>query len=115
MITVVESEEQRVVTRASLEKVLGAARLAAESRVLLRGQRDIQTIMADESAQADLAILGIGLPHEDDPSNLFFTRINQMLRVLPTTIIVHSARNFEGEPVLFSSEEEPFSSEEDTL
>jgi len=115
VITVVESEEQRLTTRASLKKVLGAARLAAESRVLLRGERDLQSIMAEESAQADLAVLGIGLPHEDDPSNLFFDRINQMLKVLPTTIIVHSARNFEGEPVLFSSEEEPFSSEEDTL
>ena len=106
VITVVETEEQRISTRASLHAVLSAARLQAASRVLLRAERDIRTIMSEESKDADLAILGIGLPEDEDSTRAFFGRINLMLDVLPTTIIVHSARNFEGEPVLFPGAEE---------
>ncbi len=106
VITVVESEEQRTSTHKSLRTVLDAARLKASSRILLRDDRDIRDIMEQESKGTDLAILGIGLPDHDDSIHAFFGRINLMLEVLPTTIIVHSARNFEGEPVLFSREEE---------
>jgi solute carrier family 12 (sodium/potassium/chloride transporter), member 2 len=106
VITVVENEDQRTATEASLKAVLEAARLQANSRILLRGDKDIRTIMKEESEGTDLAILGIGLPDTDDSTRAFFGRINLMLEVLPTTIIVHSARNFEGEPVLFPGEDE---------
>ena len=62
--------------------------------------------MKSESENADLAILGIGLPDPDDNIERYFARINRMLEALPTTIIVHSARTFDGEPVLFSQAEE---------
>jgi len=106
VITIVENEEQRLASESSLQAVLGSARLQADSRVLLRGERDIRAIMKEESQSTDLAILGIGLPEPDDSVRAFFVRINRMLEALPTTIVVHSAHNFEGEPVLFSGEVE---------
>jgi len=106
VVTVIENEDQRSSTQESLNAVLEAARLKARSRILLRGNRTIRDLMREESEGADLAILGIGLPEQEDSAHAFFGRINLMVEVLPTTIIVHSARNFEGEPVLFAREEE---------
>ncbi|MBJ95295.1 MAG: Na-K-Cl cotransporter [Rickettsiales bacterium] len=106
VMTVVENELQREACLDSLAGVLEAARLQAQARVLLRGERDVRDIMKSESENADLAILGIGLPDPDDNIERYFARINRMLEALPTTIIVHSARTFDGEPVLFSQAEE---------
>jgi len=107
VLTVVDSEHERAEAEKTLRKVLEAARLDAEPRVLLREGRGIVEVMEHESEAADLAIVGFALPEEGQPVTGFFERMNRLLDVLPTTILVHSARDFESEPVLFDDDEKP--------
>jgi hypothetical protein len=105
LLTVVDNEKQRERAEATKVQIIEDARISARTRVLLRQDRPIAEIMATESGDADLAILGIGLPASDDEAELFFDRVNRMLKRMPTTLLVHSARTFQGEPVLFEMEE----------
>lgn len=105
--TVVGSEEQRGSAENKIREVLASARLEATSVVSLRDDRHIPDIMHAESAGADLVILGLRLPKADDDVDAFFDRFDEMLRGMPTTILVHSARHFAGEPVLFDDAAPP--------
>jgi len=100
VLTVVESIEQRRQAEDQIVEILKAARLDARPRVLMRGGRAITEIMRTESGAADLAIIGFSMP-EVDRSEEFVARMDQMLEHMPSTILVHSARGFAGEPVLF--------------
>lgn len=106
LITVVENEEMRSVASARKKRIIEAARIDAIPRVILREGRSIQQVMKEVSGSADLAILGIGLPEPEQDAGAFFDRIDAMLEHMPTTLLVHSARTFEGEPVLFEAGEE---------
>ncbi len=106
VITVVEDDVQQRAAENHMIDVLATARVKADVRVLLREGRSIPAIMTEQSAEADLTILGIGLPDEDaDDVPAFFERIEAMLSNLGTTLLVRSARDFEGEPLLFPSED----------
>ncbi len=98
--TVVDDESQRKRAAAGITQVTANARLNAKSVVLLRDGRAISDIMHEESAGADLVIAGMRLP-ERDKTKAFFERMDELLSRMPTTILVQSARNFVGEPVLF--------------
>ncbi|MEM9191508.1 MAG: Na-K-Cl cotransporter [Myxococcota bacterium] len=109
VLTVVNDDALRGAAEENLRKVLDAARIQAETKIILRQGRSIADVMYVESADADLAIVGFVLPEERNAENPpsaeeFFARMNELLHRLPTTILVRSARNFEGEPVLFDSE-----------
>ncbi|MEM1030368.1 MAG: Na-K-Cl cotransporter [Myxococcota bacterium] len=98
--TVVDDESQRARAEQKIRSILASARVEAEPVVVLREGRPIAEIMHEHSAGADLAIAGLRLPPEAGVAR-FFDRMNEILRDMPTTILVHSARDFEGEPVLF--------------
>lgn len=105
LVTVVGSERERDAATDTIARVLESARLEAEPRVIVRGDRSIPDIMAAESTGVDLAIIGIRLPRDVAQSKQFTERMNLLLSRLPTTLLVHSARGFQGEPVLFDYEE----------
>ncbi|MCA9618487.1 MAG: hypothetical protein KC731_05690, partial [Myxococcales bacterium] len=98
--TIVENEDQRRVAIGNIAQVLKGARVPAEPVVLLREGRTIPEIMHAESEGADLAIAGLRMPRDDGDALAFYERMNLLLDDMPTTILVHSARNFESEPVL---------------
>jgi len=102
IITVVETTAQQTQAQERLHSLLESARMRARVDVRLRERRLIPDLMAEVSGDADLAILGIGLPETDADAEPFFDRINSMLDGMPTTLLVHSARDFESEPVLFA-------------
>ena len=104
LLTVVSTEQERARAEAGIERVLANARVAARPRVILREGREIHDIMHAESGGADLAIIGLGLPPRDAAPEPFFERMDRMLEGMPTTVLVYSARNFRGEPVLFDQE-----------
>ena len=105
LITVVDTEAQRAVASDSKERIIEDARIEATTEVILREGRPIAQIMAETSGEADLAIMGIGLPSSDDQADVFFERMNRMLEGMPTTLLVRSARTFRGEPVLFEMDD----------
>jgi len=100
VLTVVDDIEQRRTAEDQIVQVLAAARLNARPRVLMRGDREISEIMTTESGDADLAIVGFSLP-DPERAEEFVNRTNALLDGLPSTVLVHSARGFDGEPVLF--------------
>jgi len=101
VLTVVNEDHEREEAETNLKKLLASARIDADTRIILRQGRSIPDIMYVESDKADLAIVGFVLPAEGRPSDAFFQRMNSIMERLPTTILVHSSRNFAGEPVLF--------------
>ena len=103
--TVVDSDEEERNARAAIEHIVAGARLRAKPNVIRRQGRTLPEIMRVESASADLAIVGFMVPALSEPGSAeeFFNRMNALLAELPTAILVHSARNFESEPVLFDS------------
>lgn len=102
LLTIVNSEVEQSEAEINLRRVIADTRVEAEPRVLLRDDRPISEIIHSESENADLAILGLALPQcEDRDIENFFARMNNLLEGMPTTLMVHSARTFEGEPVLF--------------
>lgn len=104
VITIVESVREKREAEGAIGRVLDEARVHASARVLLREDRPIAEIIKAESASTDLAIIGLALPPADQPSDAFFERMNNILRGMPTTILVHSARDFRSEPLLFQQD-----------
>ena len=105
--TIVENEHQLATAQANIEQILRGARVAALPVVILRQARKISDIMHDQSKDADLAIAGLRIPSDDADAERFYDRMNTLLDGMPTTILVHSARNFESEPVLFDEGVQP--------
>ena len=104
IITVVNDDQNANEVKGNLESMLDRSRVDAQPLVLQRQGRPIAEIMDSVSGNQDLAILGLKLPAPEESAELFFERTNKFLEVLPTTILVCSARNFKGEPVLFDEE-----------
>jgi hypothetical protein len=117
VLTVVENDTDKADTERRLAKLLAAARLDAKARVVLRQRRTIPEVMHVESANADLAIIGLRVPgttegdkgYREPEAAPFCARMDAMLAELPTTILVQSARNFASEPVLFDAADMPTS------
>ncbi len=103
VLTVVDDDAELKRAEEGLRRILRESRLEADIRVLLRQRRSIPEILHHEARKADLTILGILLPPEHEAPEQFFDRYNELLAGLPTTILVRSARSFEGEPVLFDT------------
>jgi amino acid transporter len=101
VITIVNNDDERDGVFDDLQKLLDKARMDASAYVVSRLDRPIPEIMTAESSDTDLAIVGMRLPDDDDGSEEFFQRMDSFQEGLPTTIMVCSARNFHGEPVLF--------------
>ncbi|NRA35212.1 MAG: Na-K-Cl cotransporter [Polyangiaceae bacterium] len=103
VMTVVNTKKEYATAEKSIKGVLNSSRVRAQPHVIMRDGKAIGDIMRDQSASADLAIIGIRLPDPSEPETESFERIRVLLGNLPTTILVYSARDFPGEPVLFQS------------
>ena len=97
-------EEPRKATRAQKARIIAAARVNAITHVIFREGRPIEQEIKKVSLAADLAILGRGLSEPRLHADAFFERIDAMLHPMPITLLVHSARTFDGELLLVESE-----------
>ncbi len=109
IVTIVDQEEDRTQVEGTIRSVIASAHLLAEPRVLLRKDRSVRDIMELMSTGVDLAIVGMRLPDPSEETHKFFDRMNDLLSALPTTLLVHSARGFQGDPVLFDDAPQPHS------
>ena len=101
ILTVVDTDEDHAQANERLNLLFESARLDASAQVILREGQSIRSLMSEHSGAADLAILGLRLPHENEDLETVFEHYNHLLEVLPTTILVHSAGSFDASPVLF--------------
>jgi hypothetical protein len=60
--------------------------------------------MAQYSQNADLAILGLRLPSQEDDAKLFYDHYSRLLTGLPSAVLVHSGGAFKAAPVLFDND-----------
>ncbi len=103
-LTVVDDASDVARAEQGLMRMFDSARLDAVPRVLLREGREIGEIMSAESADADLALLGLRLPEDGDSAEAMFDHYTELLERLPTTVLVHSGHAFAAAPVLFDEE-----------
>ncbi len=103
VITVVGAEATVDGARSSLQHLIQAARVDALPHVIVRGDRDIKSIMHEESRQTDLAVIGFRFPADGEAPWKYFRHYEDLLSRLPSTVIVNSARDFEDDPVLFDA------------
>ena len=101
ILTVVPSEKRQALAEKELAGIMAQTRLSAETRVLLRGGRQIPEIMREESGRSDLVMVGLRQPKPEEKAKDFFIHYSRILGALPTTMLVASAPSFEGAPVLF--------------
>ncbi|MCA9543188.1 MAG: hypothetical protein KC613_02330 [Myxococcales bacterium] len=101
-VTVVDDESQAQKAKAGMKRVFESARLKAKAKVLLRRpHQTIDEMMAEESGEADLVMLGLRLPGAEDDVEAVFDQYDARLEKLGTVLLVHSAMDFQGSPVLF--------------
>ncbi len=101
MITVVNDDDNAEQVRLDLQQMLSHARSEATAHVVVRNNRSIADVMRVESENSDLAVVGLKLPDDNEDGQPFIQRMETFLEALPTALLVCSARDFEGEPVLF--------------
>lgn len=105
IIVVVDNDQEKAFANTGIREILESARVQASPRVIDRQGRGIRAIMKRESEGTDLAIVGMRIPERDEEVPAFHKRMNGLLSELPTTLLVHSSRVFQGEPVLFDDPE----------
>ncbi|MFN3202639.1 MAG: Na-K-Cl cotransporter [Bradymonadia bacterium] len=99
-LTVVDDDEGKTQAAERLAQVFESARVEAETRIIRRDGRAISEIMAAEGANADLSLVGLRMPGEGEAPEDFIRQYTDMMAALNTTLLVHSARTFDGAPVL---------------
>ena len=104
LTTGMEYEETRKTVSARKARIIAAARINAIPHVILREGRPIEQVITKVSAAADMATLGIGSLKQGHDADASLEQIDVMLQHMPTTLLVHSAQTFDGEPVLFEPE-----------
>ena len=105
VMTVVQKESRIPEVKMALQLVLDNARLDAEPKVLVQGDESIPALMERESKNADLVVLGMNLPGESTEDDAYMRKNGDFLSRLPSTVLVRSGRDFEGEPVLLDENE----------
>ena len=96
LITISAGEQGRDRLRARMQELLAQSRVQATPHVILRNDRTIRDLMAEESHTTDLAFLGMRLPEKESGDQAFFERTSELLEALPTTLLIGSAPNFKG-------------------
>ena len=95
VLRVIGDAAGRASSRQALRELIEAARIRAEPRVIVSTE-SFSDVFRAHSAKADVIFLGIQ-PSEDETSAQLYGRISELLKDMPTTILVHSS----GEADLF--------------
>jgi len=103
-LTVIDHESDRARATQGLQRLFDSARLEAEARVILRDDRSINDIMAAESGDADLTLIGLRLPQSAEEAEGLYDHYSRLLTNLPSTMLVHSAGSVNLSPVLFDDD-----------
>ncbi len=93
---------------ANLERIIDESRVDATPELIERDPEDrpIPEIIAQHS-KADLVVLGLRLPTEDEEPAHFVKRVNALIDPLGTCVLVKSSSDFEGAEMLFEQEYQP--------
>ncbi|MBU1431174.1 Na-K-Cl cotransporter [Myxococcota bacterium] len=102
-LTVVDSDEDAARAEEGLYRVFESARLEAKARVIRREGRDMAALMAAESGEADLTLLGLRLPNNPEDVEALHAQYTRFLSGLSSALLIHSGPDFDTAPVLFDA------------
>jgi len=92
-------------TRKNLEQIIAEARIEAEAEILVHQppEKPVTDIIVERS-NADLVLMGLRPPDQDQDPVEFVRRIEALVSRLPTTILVRSSTDFHGAQMLFEQD-----------
>jgi len=96
VMRVIRDDAGRASSREAVHKLIDAARIHATRRVIVSTE-PFADVFRSHSAKADVVFLGMN-PIEGETETDFYRRHNDLLKDMPTTILVHSS----GEADLFA-------------
>ena len=96
ILRVIKDAAGRESSRQAVRKLVEAARIRAEPRVIVSAE-PFSEVFRSHSAKADVVFLGLQ-PAEDESGGHLYRRVSELLTDMPTTILVHSS----GEADLFA-------------
>ncbi|UCC97034.1 MAG: hypothetical protein JSW66_14455 [Phycisphaerales bacterium] len=96
ILRVIKDAAGRDSSRQAVRKLVEAARIRAEPRVIVSAE-PFPEVFRSHSAKADVVFLGFQ-PSEDESAEHLYHRLDELLTDMPTTILVHSS----GEADLFA-------------
>jgi hypothetical protein len=99
---IVDSEPDRAAALEKLKRVIGSSRIRAEPNVIPRDpeKQSIPVLMAEASRDADLVIMGLRDPAEDEREQ-YIGHVAAFIDALGTVLLVRASTRFEGASLLF--------------
>lgn len=99
---------KRDYAKTNLERIIAESRVDAKPELIVREPADkpIPEIIAQNS-RADLVLLGLRLPDENEEPAAFVDRVNALIDPLGTCALVWSSSEFEGAEMLFEQVYQP--------
>jgi amino acid transporter len=103
---VVDGEDKRFEAATNLAEVLRKARVKAQANVIIRRPEylPIAEIIAKQSGDADLVLMGLRPPDEGEGGE-FVARVSAMIERLKTVLLVRASTRFSGAGVLFEEDD----------
>jgi hypothetical protein len=90
ILRLVRDAAGRESSRQAIRSLVENARIRAEARVVV-SQDPFAMVFKNHSAKADVIFMGIHAPEDGDDLVKFYRETSQLLKELPTTILVHSS------------------------
>jgi len=89
-------------TTERIQQIIDDSRIHAQPEVIVKpvDDRSIAEIIAQNSARADLVIMGLRPPEPDD-GEAFVSRVNALIERLPTVLLIRASAEFEGARMMF--------------
>lgn len=109
VLTAIDHADEVEDAATKIRTLLEAARIDADIEVVLTAGRPLYQVFGEESGGADLVFLGFLLPTDLRHAAGFHTRMAHIMRDLPRTVLVSSARGHDFESIVFddTQEQEP--------
>ncbi|MBN1654516.1 MAG: amino acid permease [Deltaproteobacteria bacterium] len=101
----VENQSSAETARANLEKIVSESRIAADLNIIVQdpAKHPIAETIAQVSSKADLVIVGLRPPREDE-TDRFVAHVGELLAGVGTALLVRASSHFDGASLLFDSE-----------
>lgn len=106
VFTVVGDQIILAAAQRNLSKIVAESRVRAEPKVIHRnpGGAPIVDVIAEQSADTDLVIMGLREPTEGE-TDAYVDHVNAIIEPLKTVLLVRASTQFDGAGVLFDDEE----------
>ncbi len=104
LLAAARTAEGRRRAQGALDKLVQQAHIPLETQVFALPAGGLYACIAEQSAAVDLVMIGVRLPRDPARATDFMAAQADLIGALPTTLLLSSARGFEGRDALFEEE-----------